>query len=144
MRRLLESMTGWLTATEESRAEASTVLRGPLPWLLLCGALLAAAILAGTAYMIGEFRERALANRERELENTVLLLTRHFDQQVQDSDLIAHNIIAQLGIAQITSPEDLRRKISGIEMHELLRSQVGVLSHIGDLNFFDADGKLVN
>ena len=30
---------------------------------------------------VGEFRERTLANRERELENTVQLIARHFDQQ---------------------------------------------------------------
>ena len=40
--------------------------------------------LLGTMVMVGEFRERALANSERELENTVLLLTRHFDQQFED------------------------------------------------------------
>ena len=45
------------------------------------GALLVAAIAIGTAIMIGNFRERALANSERELENTVLLLARHFNQQ---------------------------------------------------------------
>ena len=36
--------------------------------------------------MVGEFRERALSNRERELENTVLLLSRHFDQQFEDTE----------------------------------------------------------
>ena len=46
--------------------------------------------------MVGEFRERALSNSERELENTVLLLTRHFDQQFEDSDIIASNLISQL------------------------------------------------
>jgi hypothetical protein len=34
--------------------------------------------------MAGNFRERALHNSERELENTVLLLARHFDQQLED------------------------------------------------------------
>ena len=39
--------------------------------------------------IVGEFRERALSNSERELENTVLLLARHFDQQFEDSDIVA-------------------------------------------------------
>ena len=37
--------------------------------------------------MIGEFRERALGNSERELENTVRLLARHFDQQLDDLEI---------------------------------------------------------
>ena len=60
--------------------------RSPVLWLTLCGALLVTAILAGTIMMVGEFRERALSNSVRELENTVLLLTRHFDQQFEDSE----------------------------------------------------------
>ncbi len=40
--------------------------------------------MVGTMMMVGEFRERALSNHERELENTVLLLTRHYDQQFED------------------------------------------------------------
>src|SRR6478735_9203066 len=64
----------------------------------LCGALLVTAILAGTIMMVGEFRERALSNSVRELENTVLLLTRHFDQQFEDSDTIAADVISKLAI----------------------------------------------
>lgn len=66
------------------RWRVAAALRGPVLWLTVCGALLVAAIFAGTIMMIGEFRERALVNSERELENTVLLLARHFDQQFED------------------------------------------------------------
>ncbi len=62
----------------------ATTIRGPVLWLTLCGGLLVTAILLGTMMMVGEFRERALGNSERELENTVLLLTRHFDQQFEE------------------------------------------------------------
>jgi hypothetical protein len=55
-------------------------LAGPIRWRVLCGALLIAAIAVGTAFMVGNFRERSLHSSERELENTVLLLARHFDQ----------------------------------------------------------------
>ena len=62
---------------------AATVLRGgPIRWLILGGALLITAIAVGATIMAGNFRERALLNAERELENTVLLLARHFDQQL--------------------------------------------------------------
>src|SRR5215831_4249191 len=124
MRNLLARMMGWIAAADGSRAIAASVRRGPVTWLFLCGALLAAAILVGTAVMIGQFRERALANGERELENTILLLTRHFDQQFEDSNLIARNIIAQLGIPQMASPDEFRQKMSGAEAQALLKSKV--------------------
>src|SRR5882724_12453108 len=76
-----------------------TTIRGPVLWLTVCGGLLVAAIFAATIMMIGEFRERALANSERELENTVLLLTRHFDQQFEDSDTIAADVISRMQIS---------------------------------------------
>ena len=57
---------------------------GPIRWLILGGMLLIAAIAIGATVMAGNFRERALRNSERELENTVLLLARHFDQQLED------------------------------------------------------------
>src|SRR5438132_10515465 len=140
MRELLARMTGRIAATVGSRALAMPARRGPVTGLILCGALLAVAILAGTAVMIGQFRERALANGERELENTILLLTRHFDQQFEDSGIIARNIIVQMGISDIASSEALRDKMSGSAAHELLKSKVSALAYIGDINFFDVNG----
>jgi hypothetical protein len=106
----------------------ATTIRGPVSWLTLCGGLLVTAIFVGTIMMIGEFRERALGNDERELENTVLLLARHFDQQFEDSEAIASDVIAQLRISGIASPDMFRERMSGPEAHEILRSKAGVLS----------------
>jgi len=79
--------------------------RSPILWLLLCGAFLIASIIVGTVIMIGEFRESALRNGERELENTVVLLTHHFEQHFQDSDIIARNLVSQIQLSRIASPE---------------------------------------
>jgi hypothetical protein len=57
---------------------------GPIRWLVIGGLFLIAAITAGTTIMAGQFRERALSSGKRELENTVMLLARHFDQQFRD------------------------------------------------------------
>ena len=86
------------------------VSQGPIRWLVLCGALLIAAIVIGTAVMVGNFRERALNSSERELENTVLLLARHFDQQLEDFIVIQKDIVAQIQRAGISSPDVFRRR----------------------------------
>src|SRR4029450_7957600 len=144
MRELFARITRWFAATLGSRAIAAPTRRGPVTGLILCGTLLAVAILAGTAIMIGQFRERALANGERELKNTILLLTRHFDQEFEDSSHIARNIIAQMGIPQMASPDEFRQKMSGSEAQALLKSKVSKLSYIGDVNIFDVNGRLIN
>ena len=68
----------------------------PIRWLILGGALLIAAITIGTTIMADNFRERALSSAERELENTVLLLARHFDQQLADFIGVEEDIATQI------------------------------------------------
>ena len=95
--------------------------RGPVLWLTLCGVLLVAGIFAVTAMAVGEFRERTLANRERELENTVQLIARHFDQQFEDSDVVAADLIGQMNLVEISSPAMFRERMSGPAAHQMLR-----------------------
>jgi diguanylate cyclase (GGDEF)-like protein/PAS domain S-box-containing protein len=121
----------------------AVTMRSPVLWLTLCGALLVTAILAGTIMMVGEFRERALSNSARELENTVLLLTRHFDQQFEDSDTIAADVISQLAISSTASSEAFSERMSSPKAHEILSSKVGVVSYLGDISIFDLNGDMI-
>jgi diguanylate cyclase (GGDEF)-like protein len=122
----------------------SPVLQGPIRWLVLWGALLIAAIAIGTVVMIGNFRERALNSSERELENTVLLLARHFDQQLDDFTVIQKDIVAQVQRAGTDSPDVFRRQMATPEWHDVLRARVAGYSDVAGVNVFDADGVLIN
>jgi diguanylate cyclase (GGDEF)-like protein/PAS domain S-box-containing protein len=123
---------------------AGSIRRGPILSLVLCGGLLVATIIVGTAVMVGEFRERALSKSERELENTVLLLARHFDQQFEDSEIIANDLVSKMDFSGDASPENFRKQMSTLDAHLMLQSRISVLSYIGDVMIFDADGKLIN
>ena len=48
------------TAATVPHHAATSLRRGPVLWLILSGVLLVAAILIGTALIIGQFRERAV------------------------------------------------------------------------------------
>jgi diguanylate cyclase (GGDEF)-like protein/PAS domain S-box-containing protein len=135
-------MTGSTALSQHQVATSSK--RGPVLWLILTGILLVAAITIGIAIVVGQFRERAISNSERELENTVLLLTRHFDQQFEDSDIIATDLIAKMQFEASASPEIFRSQMSTWDAHLMLQSKVSALSYIGDVNIFDSDGKLIN
>jgi diguanylate cyclase (GGDEF)-like protein/PAS domain S-box-containing protein len=146
MRELISSLWSSASRTVAALARRMAAVRGrdPIVWLIICGGLLVVALVIGTIAMIDGFRERALSNSERELENTVLLLTRHFDQQFEDCDVIATNLIAQMRLTEMPSAAEFRARMSTTEAHEMLRSRASVSSYIGSVNIFDADGQLIN
>src|ERR1700704_4692055 len=117
---------------------------GPIRWLILGGMLLISAIAIGATVMAGNFRERALRNSERELENTVLLLARHFDQQLEDFQVVQKDLIAFMRSSGIATVENYKRRMSGHDIHLMLKSKIDALSYVGGINIFDAEGNLIN
>ena len=94
--------------------------------------------------IVGVFRERTLHRSERELENTVLLLAHHFDQQLDDFVAVQREIVAQIRLAGVSSPSAFRNLTVTPEMHEMLKAKVSGNSDIAGVNIFDANGQLVN
>ncbi|MEH2555868.1 diguanylate cyclase (GGDEF)-like protein/PAS domain S-box-containing protein [Bradyrhizobium algeriense] len=123
---------------------ASAFRGGPIRWLILGGTLLIAAIAIGATVMAGNFRERALRSSERELENTVLLLAGHFDQQLEDFQVVQKDLIAFMRSSGIATPENYKRRMSGHDIHLMLKSKIDALSYVGGVNVFDAEGNLIN
>src|SRR4030088_931971 len=107
---------------------ASASRGGPIRWLILGGTLLIAAIAIGATIMAGNFRERALSNSERELENTVLLLARPFDQQLEDFEVIQKDLIDYMRSNGLTSVENYKRRMSGQDIHLMLKSKMSALA----------------
>ena len=122
----------------------SALRGGPIRWLILGGMLLIAAIAIGATVMAGNFRERALHNSERELENTVLLLARHFDQQLEDFQVVQNDLIAFMRSNGVATTENYKPRMSSREIHLMLKSKLEALSYVGGINVFDADGVLIN
>ena len=116
----------------------------PIRWLILGGTLLIAAIAIGATIMAGNFRERALRSSERELENTVLLLARHFDQQLEDFQVVQKDLIAFMRSTGIATVENYKRRMSSHDIHLMLKSKIEALSYVGGINIFDAEGNLIN
>ena len=59
----------------------------PIRSLALFGVLLVAAIVIGIAMATQTFRDRALANSERELKNTALILAEQTDRTIPLTDM---------------------------------------------------------
>ncbi len=134
-----------MTATGTASFNFRRFVRGgPIRWLILGGSLLIAAITIGATIMAGNFRERALNSSERELANTVLLLARHFDQQLEDFGVIQKDLAAYMQSAGINTSDYFRRRMSAPDIHQMLRAKIGALSYVGGVNLFDSEGVLIN
>jgi diguanylate cyclase (GGDEF)-like protein len=116
---------------------------GPVFWVVACGTMLIATIALGVGLMISNFRDRALAATERQLENTVQLLTRHFDRQLEDFGSIQKSVAAEIE-SQIRLPEQLKQLLSTDEFHHRLKAKVSEASDFAGVNVFDADGTFIN
>jgi diguanylate cyclase (GGDEF)-like protein len=136
--------------THEVAADAAGAIgeaaarRDPVRWLIACGILLIAAIAIGTVVMIGNFRERGLASSERELENTVLLLARHFDQHLGDLTVVQNDLAALARLPAFASPELFKRHMSTHETHLMMKAKVSGSSDVSAVNIYDASGSLIN
>ena len=118
--------------------------RNPLNWLILGGVFLIASIVIGTTFTVISFRQRALNNSERELENTVLLLARHFDRELNNFETVQKEIVRRIQMTGVASPEAFKRQMSGVEVHKALQAEIAVAPDVAGINVFDADGQLIN
>jgi diguanylate cyclase (GGDEF)-like protein len=117
---------------------------GPIRGLIVGGVTLIAAVALATTIVADGFRERALNSARRELENTVLLLARHFDQQLEDLTAIQKDMAAFVRSSDIVSHERFKQRMSGQDVHAILAAKIGGLSYLGSVTLFDADGNLIN
>src|SRR5690349_4620211 len=133
VRRMLSRTRAWIRAR-----------MGAIQWLVLCGAALVLAIALGTFYLAQQYRERAMLVAERDLTNTALLLSRHFDQQLTDLQHVHDEILTYVKAGGFDTAEAFEKQMSLLSTHELLRSRLAALPHVGDLNLFNAKGWLIN
>jgi diguanylate cyclase (GGDEF)-like protein len=98
----------------------------------------------GTGYFAMQYRERALEVAERELNNSALLLSRHFDQQLSDLQHVHEDVVAGMQADGVDTSDEFEQRMSSLSAHEMLRSKLSALPHVGALNLWNAKGWLIN
>jgi diguanylate cyclase (GGDEF)-like protein len=116
----------------------------PIRYLILCGLTLMAAIVVSTAIMVGNLRDRALFESERGLKNTALILAEQIDRTFQGIDLVQSSVIERIQSVGITSSEDYARRMSGQDVHLMLKASTSGLVQIYAISLINADGRLIN
>ena len=100
---------------------------GAIQWLILGAAVLVIAITLGTGYFALQYRERALKVSERDLNNSALLLSRHFDQRLNDLQHVHDDVLASIRADGVDTADAFERKMSTLSAHEMLRAKLAVL-----------------
>jgi diguanylate cyclase (GGDEF)-like protein/PAS domain S-box-containing protein len=131
------SVIGHLAAADESRSR-------PITLPIVCAVALIMAIAAGTSILLFHFRDRALADGERELTNTALILAEQSDQAFQAVDVVEKSLIEQIQSRGILSSEDFERQMSGQDMHLILKDKIIGLPYAASVSLFNSEGKLIN
>ena len=129
---------------EAGRKAPSTWHARPVLLLLLCGFLIAAAIVATTSLLLSSLREQALVDKERELQNTALVLAAHLDGMFGAVTGIQANLIDQIGQRRFDSPEAFDTAMSGLDVNAMLREKLAGLPHVGSILLVNAKGRLIN
>src|ERR1700733_15898835 len=89
-------------------------------------------------------RDRAPNTSGRELENTTLLLARHFDQQLDQFGGVQNELVAYMRSSDIASSEAYKRQMSSRGAHEMLQIMSNGSADVAGGNIFDSDRQLIN
>lgn len=116
----------------------------PARLLVGCGILLSAAVILGAAASAINLHSRALADNERELSNTALILAEHSDRALQAVDLIHISIQERINALGIDSREAFERRMAQYDIHSMLKEKIGDLPQIAVACLTSVDGGLIN
>ncbi|MGP8120050.1 MAG: PAS-domain containing protein, partial [Xanthobacteraceae bacterium] len=127
-----------------ARSDAAVSGRHVVRWVIGCGAVVILGVILAVTFMIDQQREHVLQSTERELRNTVLLLARHFDQQISQIRDEQKDFVAQIRASGVKTPADFAREMSSEQTHAMLQDKVNTASDVTSMWIFDADGQLIN
>jgi diguanylate cyclase (GGDEF)-like protein len=116
----------------------------PIRYLIICGLTLIAAIVVSTAIMVSNLRDRELFDSERQLKNTALILAEQIDRTFQAVDLVQSSVIEKIQSLGVVSSEDYARRMSGKDVHSMLKASTSGLVQAYAISLINADGRLIN
>lgn len=116
----------------------------PTRLIITCGIILIVVVIAVTASLLLNLRDRNLAEKERALESLALVLAEQIDRSFQSIELIQMSEIERMKSLGIASAEDFKRQMSTYDTHQRLKDRVSALPYIDAIVLTDTDGRLIN
>jgi len=116
----------------------------PVILLVVCGFALVVSIIILTTALISRLHNHSLANTERELENTALILAEYTDRALQSIELVQKSFLDSVQSVGISTSEQFKREMSSKAINQLLQDKISGLPHVDAITIIDAEGNLIN
>jgi diguanylate cyclase (GGDEF)-like protein/PAS domain S-box-containing protein len=117
---------------------------GSVRLLIFCGSLLAMAVIVATAVISLHLRHRALADTERELQNTALVLAEQADRAFGALELVQASIIERVNRLGLSSPAAFDQELSNERMHKFLKDNINGLPYVETVAIINRQGTIIN
>src|SRR5260221_1897884 len=132
-------------ATGTDRKASSVNARGRIVHLIVaCSVLFACVIIAGATIVVTNLRDRTLADTERELRTTALLLAEQTARSFEALTLVESGLVERMDKLGIASAAELRDRMSGYDAHVMLRDTINGLPHAESVAVLDSRGDLIS
>jgi hypothetical protein len=113
--------------------------------LLYAGtAILILLLLLTDVAVITHLRQQELRNGEDQLKSLSLILAEQAERSFESVDLVLSSVAAMLAAEGVIDDASLAQKMTGHDVHLLLREKIGGLPQLAAVILFDADGKTIN
>jgi diguanylate cyclase (GGDEF)-like protein len=137
-------MSTWFAALVAPFGSPRIAGSRPILLLVLGCIVVAAAVTVTTVLLLSNLRDRAIADSERELQNTALVLAAQTDRAFQAIDLVESSVIERMQSLGIVSSEDFDRGMSTHETNAVLQDKLSGLPHIDVIALVNSRGTLIN
>jgi diguanylate cyclase (GGDEF)-like protein len=135
-------MARWLAALAARFGASRSANSRPILLLVLGCIVVAAAVTVTAVLLLSNLRDRAIADSERELQNTALILAAQTDRAFQAVDLVESSVLERM--RSLVSSEDFDRELSNYDTHIVLKEKLTGLPHIDVVALVDSHGTLIN
>jgi diguanylate cyclase (GGDEF)-like protein/PAS domain S-box-containing protein len=112
--------------------------------IIICGILLIGAVIAATAGLLLNLRDRAITERERELKTLSSVVAEQIDHNFQSIEIIQTAVIERMQSLGIASAKDYEGQMSGYDTHQRLKDRISASPYIDEIVLTDNQGKLIN
>ena len=116
----------------------------PAKLLIASGIALGLAILVGTTFLILDFRTRAIARGEHELQRMALVLADQADRTFQSLELVQTGVVREFQSAGIDTREEFAAQRDNEDLRQSLRDRIAGLAHVDAVAVVDHQGRVVN
>jgi hypothetical protein len=138
------SASAQFASAASASAAPSTRSIGPIRLTIVCAVLLSIVIVVGAGLFLVNLRNRVIAENERYLSNTALIVAKQIEQIFTKVESVQKAIIEETADFGIIDAADLHHQLSRHEFHLKLLDMAAGLSHVGSLTIINSQGKLIN